>query len=92
MRGSCLLELNLDGCSGFGDAAVRMVCRACPGLLELSLLDCSTLTSRGAWYCTQHPSVEALAITIPLLPGPEPIPPASEKSRRRAAGSGGGHR
>ncbi|CAM9502881.1 unnamed protein product, partial [Ectocarpus sp. 8 AP-2014] len=92
MRGSCLLELNLDGCSGFGDAAVRMVCRACPGLLELSLLGCSTLTSRGAWHCTQHPSVEALAITIPLLPGPEPIPPAPEKPRRRAAGGGGGHR
>ncbi|CAM9295012.1 unnamed protein product [Ectocarpus sp. 6 AP-2014] len=92
MRGSCLLELNLDGCSGFGDAAVRMVCRACPGLLELSLLGCSTLTSRGAWLCTQHPSVEALAITLSLLPGPEPVPPAPEKPRRRAAGGGGGHR
>lgn len=43
MRGSCLLELNLDGCAGFGDAAVRMVCRACPGLLELSLLGCLTV-------------------------------------------------
>ncbi|CAM9329536.1 unnamed protein product, partial [Hapterophycus canaliculatus] len=55
MRGSCLRELNLDGCSGLGDAAVRMLCRACPGLLELSLLGCSALTCRGAWQCTQHP-------------------------------------
>lgn len=43
MRGACLRELNLDGCSGFGDAAVRMLCRACPGLLELSLQGCSAV-------------------------------------------------
>lgn len=45
------------------------------------------LTCRGAWQCTQHPSVEALAITLTLLPGPGPIIPAEKvKARRRGGG------
>ena len=51
MRGGCLRELNLDGCSGLGDAAVRMVCRACPGLAELSLLGCPAVRHGMAWHC-----------------------------------------
>lgn len=44
MRGACLRDLNLDGCSALGDAAVRMVCRACPRLSDLSLLECSAVS------------------------------------------------
>lgn len=44
MRGGGLCELNLDGCPGLGDAAVRMVCRACPGLRDLSVLGCSAVS------------------------------------------------
>jgi len=57
------------------------------------------LTCRGAWQCTQHPAVEALAITLTLLPAPGPImPPEKEKARRRrgaavaAAGNRGAQR
>lgn len=41
LRGGFLNSLCLDGCSTLGDAAVRMICRACPRLSELSLLRCS---------------------------------------------------
>ncbi|CAN0383713.1 unnamed protein product, partial [Laminaria digitata] len=95
LRGACLRQLNLDGCSGVGDGAARMVCRACPQLLELSLLGCSALSCRGAWQCTQHATVETLSITLILLPGPDLVGPEKRPGRttrrhRSAHGSGGG--
>lgn len=43
LRGGFLKILRLDGCSTLGDAAVRMICRACPRLTELNLLGCSAV-------------------------------------------------
>lgn len=39
------------------------------------------LTCRGAWHCTQHPSVETLFITLCLLPGADLVPPEEVKTR-----------
>lgn len=90
MRGACLRELNLDGCSGLGDAAVRMLCRACPGLLELSVQRCSAvrlchprrccvaaaIRYMYCGFCDPFVSKHLPALTDPL-PSPYPFPSLS---------------
>lgn len=39
------------------------------------------VTCRGAWHCTQHPSVQTLSISLALAPSPDIIPP--EKQRQK---------